>query len=367
MKNMITMLVAALTLAACGKEEGAGAACDQYVAEVCECYGDTSAECETATGAVADASDSACEEEVAKFKCGGGGGGGSTPEVFTPVAVGVTLRGIWNEAAGTLDPYVVSAEDASDGVAFAQDPYVMVTFATSDYFGEDETQQEQEMCEVVAFFGGSVSANGTITDPVVYDMDAQEFDWDAGAGGNGVSVDEWQAWEGGLVFALDTATERCQYADVDLNLFQGMHLGIGFGPQSTYQAETLGESDDWDAEEDGPAYFTAYIAMNHPTADGGYDFVGYDWNPTYYSEVDPSICFEREGEEGEEPEEICGGIVVDDEGLLVPGDQDANVGSRLGYVTAYSWWYEDFPNLDLNLMGEGFDWLYEEGGEEGGE
>ena len=45
--------------------------------------------------------------------------------------------------------------------------------------------------------------------------------------------------------------------------------------------------------------------------------------------------------------------------ILRPGNHNVDVGARHGYFQSSAWWYEDFPNLDLDIMGEGFDWLYE--------
>jgi hypothetical protein len=125
--------------------------------------------------------------------------------------------------------------------------------------------------------------------------------------------------------------------------------------------ETWADWDDWDEDVDPYAYFTGYIAMNHPepTSDLGYNFVGYDFNPGYFSEIDMDLCAERVIDAEGTTEEVCGGLVVDDEDMLVPGNHNIDVGSRRGYFTSWAWWYEDFPNLDLDIMGEGFDWLYE--------
>ena len=254
-------------------------------------------------------------------------------------------------------------EYATDGVAYAQDPYAIVTFATVAYFdsGLTDAEKDNEKCEFLAFFGGEVTEAGTITDPVVYDMNAQEFDWDAGAGSSGVLVEEWQAWEGGLVLVASTASDRCGYSTVDLNLFQGMHFGFGLGPLSSYMTTEFESTDWWDDEIDPFSYFSGYVAMNHPSSDSdlGYDFIGQDFNSGYYSGVDMDLCADREDEAGEVTT-ICGGLTVDEEGTYIPGNHNVDVGSRHGYFQSSSWWYEDFPNLDLGLMTEGFTWAASE-------
>ena len=152
-------------------------------------------------------------------------------------------------------------------------------------------------------------------------------------------------------------TERCEYSDVDLNLFQGMHFGFGLGPWSTYMTETSADWEDWDDEVDPYFYLSGYIAMNHPNSETelGYDFVGYDFNSGIYSGVDMDLCADREDAEGEVTT-ICGGLTVDDEGYYEKGNHNVDVGMRHGYFQSSAWWYEDFPNLDLEIMTEGFTW-----------
>jgi len=146
---------------------------------------------------------------------------------------------------------------------------------------------------------------------------------------------------------------------VDLNYFQGMHLGIGLGPMSSYMTETYEAADWWEPESDPFSYLSMYVAMNHPDdeATSGYNFVGYDFNTAYYAEVDMDECMENLDEEtGEVLGTTCGGIVVDEDGYLVPGNHNVDVGSRTAFISASAWWYEDFPNLDLEILGEGFSW-----------
>jgi hypothetical protein len=101
--------------------------------------------------------------------------------------------------------------------------------------------------------------------------------------------------------------------------------------------------------------------MNHPSSESesGYEFVGYDFNSGYFSGVDMDICADREDEAGEVTE-ICGGWTVDEDDSFAPGNHNVDVGSRHGYFQSSAWWYEDFPNLDLSLMKDGFSWPDEE-------
>jgi hypothetical protein len=48
--------------------------------------------------------------------------------------------------------------------------------------------------------------------------------------------------------------------------------------------------------------------------------------------------------------------MVDDEDYLLGGNQNVDVGTRTAFISGSAWWYEDFPNLDLSMMSEGFSW-----------
>ena len=142
-----------------------------------------------------------------------------------------------------------------------------------------------------------------------------------------------------------------------------MHFGFGVGPRSTYIDDSATSAEWFDEDTMDNALFTGYVAMNHPNSesDSGWDFVGYDFNPGFYVEIDPDECITETTEDGEEIE-TCGMVMIDedtDEYIMGNFNVDADTATRHAYLTSWSWWYEDFPNLDLDIMGEGFDWLYE--------
>jgi hypothetical protein len=146
-----------------------------------------------------------------------------------------------------------------------------------------------------------------------------------------------------------------------LNHFNGMHFGLALGDRSSYHTESWEEADWWDDEYD-KAYHTQYIAMNHPNADTstGWDFIGYDWTTSLYSPADPDSCFDFVYEDGSS-EEMCGEMILeegDEPGSYsyVLGDTSEDVGSRYALLLGNSWWYEDFPNLDLDDLLDGVDW-----------
>ena len=109
------------------------------------------------------------------------------------------------------------------------------------------------------------------------------------------------------------------------------------------------------------SYHTMYTAMNHPSSESasGYNFVGYDFTLSYYVDVDPDSCIENLDEEGEVESTTCGEVLFEesDDGetfYYQQGNFNTDVGSRFALVKGNAWWYEDFPNLDLSMMGEGF-------------
>jgi hypothetical protein len=117
----------------------------------------------------------------------------------------------------------------------------------------------------------------------------------------------------------------------------------------------------WDPDTDAFSYFSMYTAMNHPNDESasGYDFVGYDWNSAFYVDADSSVCQDLVDEETEEVYgEACGLVSViegEDGPVYGAGNFNVDVGNRYAYVQGGAWWYEDFPNLDLSIMGEGYD------------
>jgi hypothetical protein len=129
-----------------------------------------------------------------------------------------------------------------------------------------------------------------------------------------------------------------------------MHFGVSFGeliPDShlealirqNYEAGDL--SDIWQERQD--AYLTQYIHINHPddSVEAGFDFTGYDWNRGVLLRLEE-----------------------DDTTSLVPCDFDISldcsdyftngiVGERRGLILGDVVWYEDVPNLQLDLLGLG--------------
>jgi hypothetical protein len=283
---------------------------------------------------------------------------GEEVEPLEPVAIGFEFSGIWDEAgndgAGELKPYLFpDLNNTNGGEPLILSEIVQVTLASTAYFslGSDATdeQRENETCTVYAWFDNAPA-----------NLLADDFNWDTGVGGmETYSTDSWQGFEGMLIFNLDSASERCsQLAEGhSLDTFDGMHFGLIFGGLSSHMTSEF-ESTDWWADETDlqASYFTQYIAMNHPSADGGYTFIGYDWTSSIYVDADPEQCASYEYEDAEGnvvSEEVCGMVLTEEvEGQTnyALGDVYDVVNPRYGYVQGSAWWYEDYPNLDLDIM-----------------
>lgn len=285
-----------------------------------------------------------------------------TVEPLVPVAIGFELSAIWNEAgndgAGELAAYLYpDLSNTNGGIPLALSSGVTITLASVDFFslGSSASDEDREMesCSVFADFAYSPT-----------NLLAQDFDWTGGSGSAGTTVDLWGSFVGTLVMRMDSASDRCGQLEEghSLDTFDGMRFGIGFGQLSAYMTGEF-ESTDWwaDDAEAQAAYFTQYIAVNHPAAsDLGYDFIAYDWTSSIMVDIDNDKCVDIElGEvvdaDPESTTQVCGEIVtVEEDGGTVfdLADQTENVGTRSVYVQGNSWWYEDYPNLDLDLMKE---------------
>ena len=284
---------------------------------------------------------------------------------LVPVAIGFEYSGMWDEATNSLQPYLFpDLNNTNGGEPIWNIPRVTITLASIEYFslGAEATEEDRAMesCTFVAYYFDEPG-----------NLYAEQYDWENAYGnglngtpaGTGESVALWQSFEGNLMILEGTQSDRCgELSDgYSVGMFDNIRLGLGFGPLSNYMTTAYSESDSWDAEAEA-SYHTQYIAINHPSdTDLGYNFVAYDWTSAIFVEADPTTCVEageyEEGSLADEAlngaEEVCGLIMTEttDDGTMYDlGDHSLNVGSRYGYVQGNAWWYEDFPNLDLNLL-----------------
>ena len=153
---------------------------------------------------------------------------------------------------------------------------------------------------------------------------------------------------------------------------QAMHFGISFGELSDFFVEEMpawyesgfSEDNGGPGSDIGLAYFeenkngfiTQYIHINHQdsSADEGFDFSGYDWNSGRM------VNYAADGTLGLIPcsydESIdCYDMAVD----AIPGERNA-------LVLGDAYWYEDFPNIDFDLLALGVppEAVADSGGEE---
>ncbi len=241
-----------------------------------------------------------------------------TESYFEPVAVGFKYYGGWDSSTGNLENYLYNGKEYGG--------YVLMILADIDYFSAtDEAGQEGHVCEIyTSYYHDSAS------------LTAETYDY---GDGGGESVSLWDAWEGGLYFDESyMLSDACWDLDPEIytdgmpvEMFNGIHFGFGFGPISQSLIDLFGDS--YADYED--SLFGIYQAVNHPDGSGGYDFIAYDWS---YSNL-----YEWDNDTHE--------ISVDDKGYLVP----ANIGdpNPQGYVSSGTYWYEDFPNLDLTMLQDG--------------
>lgn len=275
---------------------------------------------------------------------------------LVPAAIGFEFSGLWdaagNEGEGSLGPYLFpDLNNTNEGEPLILSEGVQVTISSAAYFSPDLTDEEKELeiCTVFAWFDNAPA-----------NLLADDYDWtNYAAGLETYTAETWQGFEGILVFNLDSASERCAELDegYSLDTFDGMHFGLMFGKLSDHMTTEYESSDWWaDDEESQKSYFTQYIAINHPTDDGGYTFVGYDWTSSIFIVADPEKCADLEGTDADGnpvTEEYCGLVQteeVDGGTNYVFGDVYDSVNPQYGYVQGSAWWYEDYPNLDLDIM-----------------
>ena len=72
------------------------------------------------------------------------------------------------------------------------------------------------------------------------------------------------------------------------------------------------------------------------------------------------VCEEVVDESGEVLTTVCGLVETEenDEGTgyqYVLDNINEDAGTRYNYMQGNAYWYEDFPNLDLDILGEGVD------------
>jgi hypothetical protein len=285
-----------------------------------------------------------------------------TVPLIEAAAVGFELRTAWDQSTGDLLGWKLS-----DGSI--QDPYVLITLASADYF-QSGSDASVETCELFASFEIDETAS-TFT--------AEAYNWPNGPGGSGNAAAIWTnaSYEGYLEIFGESNETNCANFDQSifplgdyLTTFNFMHFGIGLSTLSadvgdwvslSYDEDSSGTlNDDENAEwlAASGAFMGQYIAINHP-ASGSYDFVGYDWNygvaysydletqdtPTDACEDDPATAADESAEQC-----LIRLDGADDTESFVASSE---AGTSVAWITSGARWYEDFPYMDLSILQEG--------------
>jgi hypothetical protein len=278
------------------------------------------------------------------------------PFVFEPAAVGVYLEAGYDSDDEELTWY--SFESDTDT---SYDPFMYLTVPDIEWFSlsSDDPSRADHECKIYATFPHVIEAF-----PAGYG-----FDYTAGKGGNGETYNLFFFAEGMAdIYSYDAllddfgelildadgnaqASEPCQ-ALIDSGVMAqlaGMHLGLGMGELSTYLTEEYWDNFDGDLAELEGTVAGGYIAMNHPDGAGGYDFKAYDWGNAFFFEGTLDEGTYVEDSEGNEIEvDLVTATVDAEESTLVR----TNAGDT-ALIRFNTYWYEDFPNLDLDMMQEG--------------
>ena len=264
-------------------------------------------------------------------------------EPLEVVAVGFEFLGSWDQNTAELGGWTLDDGTPRDGV-------VLVHFTNMDFFSEGAGDDDENICSLNALFVNQAAV-----------LDAQEYPWDNPPSNSGmypldgVSASTWAGFEGYLTFDGTTATpdscgrildERVITVTDDGNSvfpMDGMHFGISYGALTEEHESRLSEAytdsdlgDYFDTYRE--AFVSQYIHINHPDAssDEGYDFTGYDWNYARLAGLNEDETLSVVPCEWDETLECYD---------LIPYDGAQNV-----FSVSDAFWYEDFPNIDFDIL-----------------
>ncbi len=234
---------------------------------------------------------------------------------FEAVAVGFEYVGGYDRENGEL---VNLDYNDGNGERLA---FVRVTFADTNFFSaQTSEEQEAHQCEVLALFDWGDETT---------DMECESYDTGASAAPyhtfvGTLSLDENNMY-GDNCWAFDPAEFE---NGTPLTRFDGMKFGVGFGEITEYLWSRYTSEED---QEYVKTYAMAsYIGMLHPAGVDNYDFIGYDWTVSYTFEMDD-----------------IGIVSVDEENRFT---EIESADFKHAFVNSSAYWYEDFPNLDLDHL-----------------
>lgn len=241
---------------------------------------------------------------------------------LNPVAVGFELIATVTET-GEFDPWFVS------GAGYI--PAMVLTFADQEFF--DTGVSEGHICTAFAEFGTDAAYGGVskYVDPAQLPVV------------DGVDLFE-PSYEAALELYTLPANTDCddlvdpkiwgEDAELLLEPFDGAHIGIGFGPMTTYLL------DSWDVAATPQAELDAMLAMYVAINDASGDWVGDDWTTAIIWGIDPvTLDVLTDGGFLSEPVDVTG---------LSGGDA-----LPVGQVRSYAYWYQDFFLMDLTNLKDG--------------
>lgn len=212
-------------------------------------------------------------------------------------------------------------------------PSVTIQFADSQYFGAGTVEaQLGHHCEAIALFDYIEGTSTLDTDgstvwtqfdttlsivPGSWETDTNEDRLDCGP-------------------ALNPELWGDNGEDL-LSAFTTFRFALGFGPMTDYLRESWqDDAGDWfneDIESLSTAFMAEYIGIN----DAQGNFVLEDWTTAFAFEYDPETLE----------------VEVDEDDYLVQIDVTGAEAPPVGYYRSSSYWWQDFPLMDLSNLGEG--------------
>jgi hypothetical protein len=262
-------------------------------------------------------------------------------------AIGFEYIGTWDQNNASLGGWTFDSGEAADA-------YVNVHITNMDFFSSGAGDDNENICTMLATF---------INEPAV--LDAQEYPWSNPPSNasqyplDGTSAATWGGFEGYLTFlgfSSDTSDTCARLEDERIYTvtdegyavitIEGMHFGLSYGALTAEHESRLSESYETSQigdyfEDNKSAFVSQYIHINHSdvNATDGFDFTGYDWNYARLAAVNT--------------DGTIGTVPCDWDDTLDCYDLVEYDGTKNVFSASDAFWYEDFPNLDFDILNLG--------------
>lgn len=237
-------------------------------------------------------------------------------EPWEPATVGFELEAIVHDD-GTLGSYFIDTDEIG--------PWMILTFTSLEYFDVDTEEEKAEQ---------SCIAYGRFAPSPLLPPDQIPL---------AVPAELYLSFDGVVTLELHNCSGKVKPdvwgadAEILLDKFQGAHLGIGVGRMTDYLREAWS---DQTLTDYGDFMLAEYVALNDK--DGA--FVGIDWTTAMEFEYDPDT-------------QTLPTVLDEDGNEVLVGMNVASLpsGATLseGYLRSFSYWYQDFPLLDLDNLRDG--------------